>query len=143
MSTRRRSPKHSLLKSVASRTAKYPVSSSGFRPPYQNPSAPVPPGTKTRDEGDTEQQQQQQQRGLSLPDRIIAPASSHSSEQQQVEAFAPQKSLTWMESEEQGDTQQYPVVIHSYNSIGLAGKVSQSLFGEDKRVDSLRRALRS
>lgn len=41
-----------------------------------------------------------------------------------------------MESEAQGDTQQYPVVFHSYNSMGLAGKVSQSLFGGDKRADS-------
>lgn len=48
-----------------------------------------------------------------------------------------------MESEAQGDTQQYPVVFHSYNSMGPVGKVSQSLFGEDERVGSLRRALRS
>lgn len=37
-----------------------------------------------------------------------------------------------MEGEAQGDTQQYPVVFHSYNSMGLAEKVSQSLLGEDE-----------
>lgn len=86
---------------------------------------------ETCDEGKTEQQ-----RGLSLPYSIIASAASRCWRVR----F---QRLTWMEGEAQGDTQQYPVVFHTYNSMGLAEKVSQSLFGEDVRVDSLRRAPRS
>lgn len=140
MSTRHRSQTF-IIKVSRSRLEhqpKYPVSPTGFRPPDQNPSAPVRPlhGTKKwwRQHGAAAWIIVAIQNNYFCAQSLLRTATSWRVRFQ---------SLTWMESETQGDTQQYPVVFHSYNSMGLAGKVSQSLFDEDKRVDSLRRALQS
>lgn len=39
------------------------------------------------------------------------------------------KSLTWMESKLEKDTQQYPVVFHSYYSMGVVVKARKRLSG--------------
>lgn len=39
------------------------------------------------------------------------------------------KSLTWMESKLEKDTQQYPVVFHRYYSMGVVVKASKRLSG--------------